>query len=199
MTIRWPMICGLTLVLAFVAAGAHGALDRDTVTRWIAAAQDLQGWADKFEEEDPDHEYFDSDKTPTYADIENVYREMYNRDAEARSTIRRHGFRSADQWADVSARITMGMISLEMGEQQPQMDAEMQAALRELESNPDVSPQMREMMLQQMQLAMGIMSGLTEGVREEDLPLLREMRSELRAVMEFGDMDDDYGDDEEGW
>jgi hypothetical protein len=197
MTIRWPAIYGLTLALALTAAHANGALDRDTVTRWIAAAQDLQGWAEAQEVEDPDHELFDGTAMPTYADVENVYREMYDGDAEARSTIRRHGFRSADQWADVSARITMGLLSLEMGEQQPQMDAEMQRALRELENNPDVPPQMREMMLQQMQQAVGIMSGLTEGVREEDLPVLREMRSELSAVIGFGDIDVD--EDDEVW
>lgn len=187
MIIRLPATLALAVLLTVTAAHARDALDRDTVSRWIAAAQDLQGWAEARDTDDADDELLDGPAVPAFADIENVYREMFDADAEVRSVVRRHGFHSAQQWGDVSARITLGLLSLEMGEQQPQMTAEMQQAIRELESSPDVPPQMREMLMQQMQQAMGALNALTEGVREEDLPVLREMRTELRAVIDVGD------------
>ncbi|TVS19187.1 MAG: hypothetical protein EA417_01180 [Gammaproteobacteria bacterium] len=185
------MFCALLLSLALSAAAHASALDRDTVTRWIAAAENVRERVEAYEDEEDDDELFDGEGMPTFTDIENIYRTMYNRDAEVRSAARAQGFRSADQWADVSARITMGLLSLEISDNAPEMDAEMARAMREMEDNPNVPPQMREMMMQRMQEAMGGVQRMTEGVREEDLPILRDMRSELRAVVDIGD----YGDD----
>lgn len=184
----WSTIFVLALGLLLAGtAHAQAALDRDTISRWIDAARDVQAWADTQDDEDLDDDLFDFDGLPTFADIERAYSEIYRRDSDVRNMIRERGFRSADQWGNVSARITMGMVSLEMGEVQPQMDAEMARAMREMENNPNVPPQMREMMRQQMQQAMGGMERMTEGVREDDLPALREMRGELREIIAVGD------------
>jgi len=163
---------------------AQSALDREVISRWIDAAKEVQTWAEAQEDESLDDELFDFDGLPTFADIERAYAEIYRSDDDVRSMIRERGFDSAEQWGNVSARITMGMVSLEMGEQQPQMNAEMAQAMREMESNPNVPPQMREMMRQQMQQAMGGVERMTEGVREDDLPALRQMRDELQAIID---------------
>jgi hypothetical protein len=187
------LFCALMFTFTLPAHAHASALDRDTVTRWIAAAESVGGLAEEYDDDDDDDddELLDGNGMPTFADIENVYRELYNREPEVRSAAQSQGFRSADQWADVSARITMGLLSLEIGENQPEMDAEMARAVREMEDNPNVPPEMREMMLDRMQQAMGDMQRMTEGVREEDLPVLREMRGELQAVLDIGDQYDD--------
>lgn len=190
MTRVLSLFCAVLLSFALAATAQASALDRDTVTRWIAAAENIRDRVEAYEDEEDDDELFDGEGMPTFADIENIYRTMYNRDPEVRSAARAQGFRSADQFADVSARITMGLVSLEMGDNQPEMEAEMARAMREMEDNPNVPPQMREMMMQRMQEAMGGVQRMTEGVREEDLPILREMRGELRAVVDIGDYDD---------
>ncbi|MCC5873009.1 MAG: hypothetical protein JJU22_11480 [Gammaproteobacteria bacterium] len=184
----WSTVCLLILGLALAGTAlAQSALDRDTITRWIEAAKDVQAWADTQDEEDLDDDLFDFDGLPTFDDIERAYSEIYRRDSDVRGMIRERGFRSADEWGNISARITMGMVSLEMGDVQPEMDSEMARAMREMENNPNVPPQMREMMRQQMQQAMGGMERMTEGVREDDLPALREMRGELREIIDVGE------------
>ncbi len=184
----WSTICVLVLGLALASTAlAQAALDRDTISRWIDAARDLHAWAETQEEDYQDEDLLDSDGLPSFGDIERVYSDMYSRDGDIRSMIRQRGFRSAEEWGNISARITMGMVSLEMGDVQPEMDAEMARAMREMENNPNVPPQMREMMQQQMQQAMGGVQRMTEGVREDDLPALREMRGELREIIEIGD------------
>lgn len=184
----WSTLCVFVLGLAMAATShAQAALNEETISRWIEAAEDVQAWAATREDESVDDELFDFDGLPTFADIERVYAEIYRRDGDVRDMIRERGFDSADEWGNVSARITMGMVSLEMGPQQPEMNAEMARAMREMENNPNVPPQMRERMRQQMQQAMGGMERMTEGVREDDLPALRAMRSELRSVIDVGE------------
>lgn len=185
----WSTVSILVLSLALaVTALAQAALDRDTISRWIDAAKDIQARADAQEDDSLDDELFDFDgSVPTFAEIEHAYAEVYRNDSDVRGMVRERGFRSADEWGNISARITMGMVSLEMGEVQPQMDSEMARALAELENNPNVPPQMREMMRQQMQQAMGSVERMTEGVREDDMPALRQMRSELRSIVGVGD------------
>lgn len=163
---------------------AQSALDREIISRWIDAAKAVQTWAEVQEDESVDDELFDFEGLPTFADIEGSYAEIYRSDSDVRDMIRGHGFTAADEWGNVSARITMGMVSLEMENSQPQMDEEMARAMREMENNPNVPPQMREMMRQQMQQAMGGMARMTEGVREDDLPALREMRGELQSIID---------------
>lgn len=188
MTRIWSTVGVIVLGLGMAATTyAQAALDQDIIRRWIDAAADVQAWADTQDDDTADDELFDFDGLPTFADIERAYAEIYRRDDDVRSMIRERGFDSAEQWGNVSARITMGMVSLEMGERQPEMNAQMAEAMREMENNPDVPPQMREMMRQQMQQAMGGVERMTEGVREDDLPALRAMRSELEAVVDVGD------------
>jgi hypothetical protein len=183
----WSTVCVFVLSLALSSAAlAQAALDRDTISRWIDAAKEVQVWAESQEDEALDDDLFDFDSSlPTFAEIERAYAEIYRRDSEVRGMIRERGFTSADEWGSVSARITMGMVAMEMDGVQPQMNAEMARAMAEMENNPNVPPQMREMMRQQMQQAMGGVERMTEGVREDDLPALREMRGELRAVIDI--------------
>lgn len=181
----WSTVSVLVLWLAMASsASAQPALDRQIISRWIDAAKEVQTWAEAQEDEFMDDELFDFDGLPTFADIERAYAEIYRRDDDVRAMIRKQGFTSAEEWGNVSARISMGMVSLEMGGAQPQMNAEMARAMAEMENNPNVPPEMREMMRQQMHQAMGGMERMTEGVRDDDLPALREMRGELRSIID---------------
>jgi len=186
-----PTILATCLTLSS-GAWAQSALDRDTIQRWINAAQDLNTWAETNDTGEFGEELLDGDGMPDFSDMEGLYRDMYAMNAEVQRIINRQGFRSAEQWGDVSARIIMGMIAMEMEGAQPEIDAQMAAAMRELEQNPNIPPQQREMMRQQMQQAMGMMGQVEEYARPQDLPALRAMREELRGVIEFGSDDDDW-------
>ncbi len=169
-------------LLTAVAGAAQGALDEDTITRWMGAASAVRAWAETHEDETPDPgSFFDGElRMPTPEDIQRVYTTMYEHDAGLRETIQDHGFETAEEWGDVSTRITLGLASLEMAQAAPEMDAEMARAMAEMENNPNIPPQMRAMMEQ----AMSGVQKLREGAREEDLPALRAMQGELRAFME---------------
>lgn len=82
-----PGAIALLLILAS-SAQAQSALDRDTVTRWIAAAEEKRGWV------------------------------------EVRSSAPSHGFHNADEWGNISARITMGTFDrMTEGVQEEESDA----------------------------------------------------------------------------
>jgi len=185
------------IALGFALAGtahAQAALDRDTITRWMSAATELQTWAEGRDDvhTDLEDEFDDRDGMPSYADIEQIYLEMFGNNREATRIIGKHGFGGAEEWADISARITLGLLSLELEAVEPEMNAEMARAMQELQNSPHIPEQQREMMLAQMQQAMGVMDTMTEGVKEEDLPAIRSMREELKAFINIGeDADDD--------
>jgi hypothetical protein len=188
---RWWLSAVIAfLVVAAPVAHAQRALDRDTVTRWIAAAQEVQAWAEEQDDADLMDELSDDDGIPHFARIERGYSELYESEPRVRSAARGQGFRSADEWGNISARITMGLMHL--GRTDHGLDEEIAQAMREMEEDPDITPQMRDMIRQQMQQAMGNLDRMTEGVQEADLPILREMQSELRAVIEGEEVDDDW-------
>lgn len=182
-------ICLATTIVLATSATAQDALDRDTIGRWIEAAEDMQNWGEAQDEDAMEDDIFDVEAgaMPTFNDIEGVYAKIYRSDAEVRSMISDHGFDGAEQWGNISARITMGMVAMEMEETEPEMEAEMARAMKEMENNPDMPPQMREQMRQHMEQARAGMQGMTEGVREEDLPAIKAMRDELTRVLEVGD------------
>lgn len=200
---RLAMILFVLPALAALSAsaGAAGApdrpldrpLDREIIGRWINATEALQRRSDMLE----DDAFADAGARDLtrFADIGRAYGDMYD-DAGMRSTIREHGFDSAGQWGDVSARIVGGLIAIETEDTRPQLDAELAAAMRELRDAPDLPEEVRAIFMAQMQEVSGAMNAMMEGVREEDLPALRAMRSELGAVMELGeDADTDAGAD----
>jgi hypothetical protein len=186
----WLSAVIAVLVVTAPVAYAQRALDRDTVTRWIAAAQEVQTWAEEQDDVDLMEELSEGDDLPNFARIERAYSELYEREPRVRNAARSQGFRIADEWGNISARITVGLMHLARSDQG--LDAEIAHAMRELDENPDMTPQMRDMIRQQMQQAVGNLDRMTDGVKEADLPILREMQSELRAVIEGDDADDDW-------
>lgn len=174
-----------------VLAAASDALDRDTISRWISATEALQSHSDAMENEalEADETFVPGDARDLtrFADIGRAYGAMYDGDAGMRDAIRAHGFSSAEEWSDISARIVGGLIAIETEDTRPQLDAELAAAMRELENTPELPPDVRAIFLEQMQELSGAMNAMMEGVREDDLPALRALRGDLGAVIELGE------------
>ncbi|MEE4360825.1 MAG: hypothetical protein V2I63_04805 [Pseudomonadales bacterium] len=175
----------LLALFAGAAGAAQGALDEDTITRWMGAASAVRVWAETHEDETPAlGDLFDSElRMPTPEDISRAYATIYAQDSGVRDVIQEHGFDSAEQWGDVSMRITLGLASLELEQNAPAMEAEMARAMAEMENNPNMPPELRAMIEQ----AMGSVQQLREGAREEDLPALRAKQGELRTFLEADD------------
>jgi len=172
------------------AAAAAAGLDTDTIARWIEAAGELQVWSEAADEDlfdDNELVNLDGDRMPSLDEMRTGYIEALRRNADAGRIIGRYGFSGIEQWADVSARITMGMIAITLEDARPEIDAGMAELMRELENNPDIPAAQREMFMQQMQQAMGMTQQMSDNARPEDLPAIRAMSEQLQAVLGFDD------------
>ena len=76
---------------------------------------------------------------------------------EFRSMARRHGFASPEAWVGVAERVMKAFVANKLGAQRPQMTAQMQQVLRQIESNPNIPPQQKQAMLQQMRASAAMM------------------------------------------
>lgn len=112
---------------------------------------------------------------PSYADFKRV--------------IRRHGFRSGEEWASLSDRIIKAMITHEINASRPQIEAEMEEMLRELRNNEHLSAEMKEQFERQARSQLSQMNEMWSAP-EGDVRAIQPHIATLRKVLEFGD--DDY-------
>jgi hypothetical protein len=184
------LIVVLTLVALCSGAPAAAALDTATIQRWIDAAGELQLWSDAAADDDTSvfdgapGDFADA-RMPTLEEMRTGYVEALGRHPDGSRIIRRHGFGSVDQWADVSARITVGMMAISMEGANLEIDTGMAELMRELENNPDIPAAQRDMVMRQMQQALGITQQISDSARPEDLPAIRTMRGALEQVLDF--------------
>lgn len=105
------------------------------------------------------------------------------------SLVKRHGFSSIEQWAKTGDQIFQAWFALEMDEQRPAAQQEMQQALAEIESSPHMTPEQKEQMKAMMGSAMTTMNQASD-VPSETKRAVRPFMDELRAMSE---------DDDSGW
>ena len=97
--------------------------------------------------------------------------------------IKGHGFDSAEQWGEVGDRITRAMVALELKEEEPDMRADMEAAIAQIEGNPNLSPEQKAMMRQSMVAAAGILEAASDA-SPEDVAAVEPHREMLSEVMD---------------
>lgn len=191
----------LLMIGLFALASAYAdALTEAKIERWLGSMADLQQWSDRMEAEgrgpayedllddDMFEELYQHGEAPDFSQLEQAYLRILGEHGEASDIVSEHGF-SDQEWAATSTRIFQGLMALEVRSAQPEIDAEMAAAMRELENDPNIPPQYREMMQQQMRQSMGMVEQMSDGAREEDLPAIKAMREPLRQFFDT-DMSD---------
>lgn len=112
---------------------------------------------------------------PMYNDIENV--------------IKRHGFSSVEQWARTGDQVFQAWFALEMEEQGPAAQQEMQRALAEIDNNPHMTEDQKAQMRAMMGTAMNTMSAAKD-VPDDAKRAVRPFVNELRALSD---------DEDSGW
>jgi len=100
--------------------------------------------------------------------------------------VERHGFDSAEEWGEVGDRITRAMVALELEEEDPEMRAEMDAAIAQIESNPNLSPEQKAMMRRSMEAAAGVLKAASEA-SPEDMEAVRPHQEMLSRAMDDED------------
>lgn len=96
-----------------------------------------------------------------------------------------HGFANAQQWSQVGDRIFQAWTALEMGDQAPQVNQEMQKAMAEIDNNPHLSEAQKQQMRNMMG---GAVSAMQEAANapEADKQALRPHMDALRKTLEAG-------------
>jgi hypothetical protein len=104
--------------------------------------------------------------------------------------IGEHGFDDADEWGAIGDRITRAMMALQLAQEDPEFEADMAAALEELEANPDLTPEQKAMMREALGAAMQVVQTAADAPAED----VEAVRPHMDAIMVA--MDDE---DEEDW
>lgn len=175
-----------TLMVLLLLAGtvfAQQALDRATVNRWADSMLEIQRWADT----QPDSLFDDDFNETDPFDFEGSLARSVQQYGEVRRIINRHGFSNGDQWASVGSRIMNAYFAIEMERESPEMNREMQEALREIDSSPHLTPEQKAMMRAQIQQGMQMVEQMSNAP-PADIAAVRANKAKLDQVFD----DDDY-------
>ncbi|MBE0486498.1 hypothetical protein [Marinobacter sp.] len=111
---------------------------------------------------------------------------MYN---DIEKVIKRHGFSSVGQWARTGDQVFQAWFAIEMEEQGPAAQQEMQQALAEIDNNPHMTEDQKAQMRAMMGTAMSTMSAAKD-VPDDAKRAVRPFVNELRALSD---------DEDSGW
>lgn len=103
--------------------------------------------------------------------------------------IKRHGFSSVEQWARTGDQVFQAWVALEMEEQGPAAQQEMQQALAEIDNNPHMTEEQKVQMRAMMGTAMSTMNAARD-VPDDTKRAVRPFMDELRAMSD---------DEDSGW
>jgi lantibiotic modifying enzyme len=96
---------------------------------------------------------------------------------------RDHGFNNLEQWAATGDRVFQAWMAIEMEQQNPAAQQEMNAALAEIENSPNMTPEQKAQMRAMMQGAMGAMESASNAPAA-DIAAVRPHINALRALSE---------------
>lgn len=103
---------------------------------------------------------------------------------EFAEVVSRHGFDRPEDWAGTGDRIMRAMAAMELkGRDQEDVQAEMDAMMKQMENNPNVTEQQRKRMRQQMEQAMAGMKAMADAP-QADIEAVRPYRDRIRKAMD---------------
>jgi hypothetical protein len=168
---------------------AHAqSLTEDRVRAFIDSMKEAETLATKYEDElealqqaDPANRH-DGDMSRMFSrSLEAIKgHEFYG---ELESLADDHGFDSVEEWATTGDQVFQAWMALEMEQQDPAMQAEMEAAMAEMENNPHMSEAQKAQMRAMMQSATTSMR-TAQQAPESAKAAVRPFVDELRAISE---------------
>jgi hypothetical protein len=102
------------------------------------------------------------------------------------SMVQNHGFKNLNEWAATGDRIYGAWIAIEMADQSPALRKEMESALAEIESNPDISAQQKAQMRAAMETSIGF-TQQASAAPSADIEAVKPHLKALRAIAEQED------------
>lgn len=173
----------LALALLCLALGGHAAdLTQAQLDRWIAAAAEGREWSDQLPEDDA----FIDETPPLGMSLRDHLVASAKEHPDVMRIIRKHGFSSADQWADTSVQILSAYSAVQAeqhGVSGAEMHAGLQEALREIENNPHLPAAQKKMLQDSLQQSNQFLGELANASSPADQALVRRNLARLDDAM----------------
>ncbi|SFM58085.1 hypothetical protein [Marinobacter pelagius] len=185
--LRIALITTVMALFGLFSAGSHAeSLSDQKISSFIESLKAAQKLEPEFEELDDQMDAEDDGAMPDFSRLfsdsldELKGHEAYNRLDEL---ARNHGFDNIEQWAATGDRVYQAWMAIEMEQQSPGARQEMNAALAEIENNPQMTAEQKAQMRAMMESAMGAMESASNAPAG-DVEAVRPHLDALRAISE---------------
>ncbi|MGO3296666.1 MAG: hypothetical protein ACTILN_13455 [Marinobacter sp.] len=176
---QFAAVLGLVLVVASFSAHAEKLTD-NTIRAFITTLEKAQTLEPEFEELNND----DDSKMPDFSRIfSSSVEELKGEEAYGRmeNLVQKNGFENLTQWAATGDRIYGAWMAIEMADQSPEINQEMQRAMAELDNNPNMSAEQKAQMRSLMEAGLGVTKVASEAP-PADIEAVKPHMNALRAV-----------------
>lgn len=170
----------LTLALATLTSFQAMAADLTSkdITQWLEAMPTLQPWLEKNENKLSSHISDPEDPEVIFDESISALKKSGLYD-ELNAKVKKLGFDNAEQWSDISQRVTFSWLALEIDAKKPQLDAA-KAQYDAMMSSPDIPDAQKQMMKDMMNAGLA-MTNLAEKASADDKKVVQQHKGELSA------------------
>lgn len=159
-------------------------LTKGDVTLWLSASDEMEGWLQENEDKLPEYEFSDNESSVEamfeqgLAELKKagLYNEFDNRAKKA-------GFDGAEHWADISRRISMSFVALEMENEQVSL-SQLEAQLKQVRES-GLPEEQKAAMIQMMEASLGMLRAVNN-VSDADKDAVRPYRNEIEKKFSAG-------------
>lgn len=151
------------------------------IDRWMKSMPELQIWLETNEEKLTAQISDPEDPEVIFAESISALKKAGLYD-ELNSKVKKLGYENAEEWSDISKRITFSWIALELDANKAQIDAA-KAQYDAMMANPDIPAAQKDMMKQMMSSGFA-MTNLADNATTEDKKVVKAHKGELRAFFE---------------
>lgn len=175
----------LAFMLSLASVNAHAeALTDNKIRAFMETLENAQAM-------EPDFEQMNDSQDSESPDFSKIFsssiKELKGEDSYDRleAMVQNHGFKTLNEWATTGDRIYSAWIAIEMADQSPALRAELQSAMAEIESNPNMTAQQKA----QMRAAMEAGLGFTQQAGEVSTADIEAVKPHLEALRSIGEQD----------
>lgn len=185
-SIRTAVITTLfTLLTLFSVSTQAQGLSDQTISSFIDSLKAAEQLEPEFEDLSED---MDSQNDGTMPDFSHIFSdslaklEGHQAYGKLEDLVQDHGFGSLEEWAATGDRIFQAWMAIEMEQQNPAAREEMNAAMAEIENNPNMTAEQKAQMRAMMEGAMGAMQSASNAPPED----IKAVRPHVDALKEAG-------------
>lgn len=159
----WVRVCLFTVLLSSITTAQGIALTDKVISNYIRSLQEMESLSDRLTTEDAD-DGATMARLWLQGDAEAITDYLKSKDyyADVAQAVSKAGFSDTGEWVKVAQRITQAYMALEIGEQGPEVAAQMEESMQQVRNNEQLSQQQKEALLQQLAVSQQQLSQLEE-------------------------------------